>query len=69
MAVLSLYLPYTSTFPPTSYPGGIADSERVLPKGDVMKRSARNVLKGKVVNVTRGAVTAHVKIEVAMVPW
>jgi molybdopterin-binding protein len=30
-----------------------------------MKLSARNVLPGKVVSVTRGATTAHVKIEVA----
>jgi molybdopterin-binding protein len=30
-----------------------------------MKISARNVLKGKIVQVTKGATTAHVKIEVA----
>ena len=30
-----------------------------------MKLSARNVLKGKVVNVTKGQTTAHVKIEIA----
>jgi molybdopterin-binding protein len=30
-----------------------------------MKVSARNVLPGKVVAVTKGATTAHVKIEVA----
>ena len=30
-----------------------------------MKLSARNVMPGKVVSVTRGATTAHVKIEVA----
>ncbi len=30
-----------------------------------MKISARNVLKGKVVSVEKGATTAHVKIEVA----
>ncbi|ALK09140.1 TOBE domain-containing protein [Blastochloris viridis] len=29
-----------------------------------MKISARNVLKGKVVEVTKGATTAHVKIDV-----
>jgi molybdopterin-binding protein len=29
-----------------------------------MKLSARNVIKGKVVKVTRGATTAHVKIDV-----
>lgn len=29
-----------------------------------MKLSARNVLKGRVVNVLRGATTAHVKIEI-----
>ena len=30
-----------------------------------MRLSARNVLKGKVVNVTTGQTTAHVKIEIA----
>ncbi len=30
-----------------------------------MKLSARNVLKGKVVSVEKGATTAHVKIEIA----
>jgi molybdopterin-binding protein len=30
-----------------------------------MKLSARNALTGKIVSVTRGATTAHVKIEVA----
>jgi molybdopterin-binding protein len=30
-----------------------------------MKLSARNVMSGKVVSVTRGATTSHVKIEVA----
>jgi molybdopterin-binding protein len=30
-----------------------------------MKLSARNVLKGKVVQVTKGQTTAHVKIEIA----
>ena len=29
-----------------------------------MKLSARNVIKGKVVQVTRGQTTAHVKIEI-----
>ena len=29
-----------------------------------MKLSARNVIKGKVVSVTKGATTAHVKIEI-----
>jgi molybdopterin-binding protein len=29
-----------------------------------MKLSARNVTKGRVVNVTRGSTTAHVKIDV-----
>jgi molybdopterin-binding protein len=29
-----------------------------------MRLSARNVIKGKVLEVTRGATTAHVKIEV-----
>ncbi|MFK8252243.1 TOBE domain-containing protein [Ancylobacter terrae] len=30
-----------------------------------MKLSARNVLKGKVIDIVKGATTAHVKIEVA----
>jgi molybdopterin-binding protein len=30
-----------------------------------MKLSARNIMPGKVVAVTRGATTAHVKIEIA----
>ena len=30
-----------------------------------MKLSARNVMKGKVVSITKGATTAHVKIEVS----
>ena len=30
-----------------------------------MKLSARNQLKGKVVDVTRGATTSHVRIEIA----
>ncbi|WP_296574730.1 TOBE domain-containing protein [Phreatobacter sp.] len=30
-----------------------------------MKLSARNMLKGKVVSITRGATTAHVRLEVA----
>jgi len=30
-----------------------------------MRLSARNVLRGKVVNVTKGQTTAHVKIEIA----
>lgn len=29
-----------------------------------MKISARNVLKGKIIDVTRGATTAHVRIDV-----
>jgi molybdopterin-binding protein len=29
-----------------------------------MKLSARNVLKGKIVEVTKGATTAHVKIDI-----
>jgi len=29
-----------------------------------MKISARNVLKGKIIEVTKGATTAHVKIEI-----
>ena len=38
-------------------PHGIGD-------GTSMKISARNVLKGKVVSVEKGATTAHVKIEI-----
>ena len=30
-----------------------------------MKLSARNMLKGKVVSINKGATTAHVKIEIA----
>jgi len=30
-----------------------------------MKLSARNTLKGKIVEVTKGATTAHVKIEIS----
>lgn len=30
-----------------------------------MKLSARNILKGKVVSIEKGATTAHVKIEIA----
>ena len=30
-----------------------------------MKLSARNILKGKIVSVDKGATTAHVKIEIA----
>ena len=29
-----------------------------------MKISARNVLKGRIINVTKGATTAHVKIDI-----
>jgi molybdopterin-binding protein len=32
-----------------------------------MKISARNVLKGKIVDVTKGATTAHVKIDVGVI--
>jgi molybdopterin-binding protein len=38
-------------------------SERA--KGGLMKLSARNVMPGKVVALTRGVTTSHVKIEVA----
>jgi molybdopterin-binding protein len=31
----------------------------------MMKLSARNVLKGRIVQVTKGQTTAHVKIEIA----
>jgi molybdopterin-binding protein len=34
------------------------------PGGGVMKLSARNVLKGKVVGVVKGATTAHVRIDI-----
>jgi molybdopterin-binding protein len=33
-------------------------------RSDAMKISARNVLKGRIVEVTKGATTAHVKIDV-----
>ena len=32
-----------------------------------MKISARNVLKGKIIDVTKGATTAHVKIDVGSI--
>jgi molybdopterin-binding protein len=32
--------------------------------GDDMNISARNVLKGKIVDITKGATTAHVKIDI-----
>lgn len=32
-----------------------------------MKLSARNVLKGKIIDVTKGATTAHVKIDVGRI--
>jgi len=35
-----------------------------LKRRDDMKMSARNILKGKIVDVTKGATTAHVKIDV-----
>jgi len=34
-----------------------------------MKLSARNVLKGKIIEVKRGATTAHVKIELTGGRW
>jgi molybdopterin-binding protein len=34
------------------------------PSGAVMKISARNVLKGKIVDVVKGATTAHVRIDI-----
>jgi molybdopterin-binding protein len=53
-------------------PDGIVPPRRPPPPGPVqyreqvvMKISARNVLKGKVVSVEKGATTAHVKIEIA----
>ena len=33
-------------------------------KGNIMKLSARNVLKGRIVEVTKGATTAHVVLDV-----
>jgi molybdopterin-binding protein len=38
--------------------------QRGVTEGVAMKLSARNVLKGRVVNVIRGQTTAHVKIDV-----
>ncbi|MGI4793237.1 MAG: TOBE domain-containing protein, partial [Janthinobacterium lividum] len=32
--------------------------------GDDMKISARNILKGRVVDLTKGATTAHVRLEI-----
>lgn len=42
--------------------GVVCDAESS--KGDIMKISARNVLKGKVVDITRGQATANVKIDI-----
>jgi molybdopterin-binding protein len=33
-------------------------------KGMIVKLSARNQLKGRIVNVTRGATTSHVRIDI-----
>ena len=33
-----------------------------------MKLSARNIIRGKVLQVTKGATTAHVKIEIGAAP-
>jgi molybdopterin-binding protein len=44
-----------------------ASSEQKLesqPSGAIMKISARNVLKGKIVDVVKGATTAHVRIDI-----
>ena len=41
------------------------DSAADASEHDSMKISARNVIKGKVVSVEKGATTAHVKIEIA----
>jgi molybdopterin-binding protein len=37
----------------------------VTPKGTVMKISARNQFKGKIIDVKKGATTAHVRLEIA----
>ncbi|MFX4798016.1 molybdopterin-binding protein, partial [Acinetobacter baumannii] len=37
---------------------------RPAPRRTAMKISARNIIKGKVVEITKGATTAHVKIDI-----
>jgi molybdopterin-binding protein len=37
----------------------------VTPKGTAMKISARNQFKGKIIDVKKGATTAHVRLEIA----
>jgi molybdopterin-binding protein len=43
----------------------LAPARRLDQEATTMKLSARNVLPGKVIALTKGATTAHVKIEVA----
>jgi molybdopterin-binding protein len=45
-------------------PDGSGDRQHVSRRMKGMRLSARNVIKGKVVAVVRGATTAHVKIDV-----
>jgi molybdopterin-binding protein len=51
------------------YPVGLTDEQFDIfadqrSRSDDMKISARNVLKGKIVDVTKGTTTAHVRIDV-----
>jgi ABC-type molybdate transport system ATPase subunit len=55
-------LPYTM---PTSDAMSIHKSIRRCP----MKLSARNVLKGKIIEVKKGSTTAHVRIQLTGGPW
>jgi molybdopterin-binding protein len=56
--------------PASLYSGGglnqrVRSARRTLGRAKTMKISARNVLSGKVIALTKGATTAHVKIEIA----
>jgi molybdopterin-binding protein len=41
----------------------LSDLEQTAKKGKVMKISARNKLRGTIIDVTKGATTAHVRID------
>jgi molybdopterin-binding protein len=56
--------------PASLYCGGglnqrVRSPRRTLGRATAMKISARNVLSGKIIALTKGATTAHVKIEIA----
>jgi molybdopterin-binding protein len=41
-----------------------APENRAFPRREIMRLSARNQLKGKIVTVTKGQTTAHVRIDI-----